>query len=262
MERVLGGGKGWARAGLAPARDAAGRRPTGPGGGREGTRRAGGRRGRVEDGEGRGRPGHGPGRLWPWPRRPGVRGEVRETPGRRAGDVRRRRGGPLRKTCGTLGLPGSPDVPRRSLTGLSVREGSRGREDLRGDARIVTGIWDPRELPRRSGPCRGEKLSPYDSKSPRHLPGGGILPRLRGVPHGTASSLCRSPRNPHVPGISWRPQPARVARKCPGPHLGRPPWPRITPAQAHRPQSVRPRTLAVPHRSRPRRPRTAPTPNP
>src|ERR1700761_8140772 len=25
--------------------------------------------------KGRGRLGHGPGRLWPWPRRPGVRGE-------------------------------------------------------------------------------------------------------------------------------------------------------------------------------------------
>ena len=28
------------------------------------------------EGKGRGRLGHGPGRLWPWPRRPGVRGEV------------------------------------------------------------------------------------------------------------------------------------------------------------------------------------------
>ena len=53
-----------------------------------------GRGGQAADGagwrtaKGRGRLGHGPGRLWPWPRRPGVRGEVRGTPGRRAGDVR------------------------------------------------------------------------------------------------------------------------------------------------------------------------------
>src|SRR5882757_6768260 len=42
---------------------------------------------KAAEGEGRGRLGHGPGRLWPWPRRPGVRGEARETPGRLAGDV-------------------------------------------------------------------------------------------------------------------------------------------------------------------------------
>jgi hypothetical protein len=80
---------------------------------------------------------------------------------------------------------------------------------------------------RREGPVRiGRRMAgrsaawflvrPYDGKGTTQGGRGPDRARTRALPRGTATSLCRSPRNPHVPGVSWRSQPARTATRRPG----------------------------------------------
>ena len=132
-----------------------------------------------------------------------------------------------------------------------------------------------RGIPHRSAPCCGELLSLCENNSPQapprgagaplrhpppvrppldHLPGAATRSRLFGPyrgqkvghvhlsggnSHGRPRSLCHSLREPHVPGVSWRPQPARAATRRPGrrspaaratEYAAPPPGPRIEPS--------------------------------
>ena len=76
-------------------------------------------------------------------------------------------------------------------------------------------------------------------------------PRTRDVPPGRCPATCQSPRKAHVPGVSWRPQPARVATRRPGRARPRPqgPGPFAVPGREATEPSCRPR----PQGSDPRR---------
>jgi len=87
---------------------------------------------------------------------------------------------------------------------------------LRVDARNGPAMWHLTLLPLQSAPCCGKKRGLSPSKTPPHLLGGENSQRLRDVPHGTATSPARIPTKPHVPGVSWRPQPAPAATRRPG----------------------------------------------
>ena len=169
----------------------------GPGeaGAREGTRppRAGAR------GKGRGRLVHGPGRLWPWPRRPGMRGV--EDPSRvRHGSV-------------TDDGPRHRDAEKATLPGVFFRRCDHVTMVLgpyRGP-KVDNAFSSPVPRPRGAGKCDVLGVFVNDRASPASLSGKTITEvRLRDVP---APS---SPRTPHVPGVSWRPQPARAATRRPG----------------------------------------------
>jgi hypothetical protein len=100
------------------------------------------RKGRAATGwrpdEGRGRLGHVPGRLWPWPRRPGMRGV--EGPCRKAGDVT--------KTAGTSPfLPSSSSRPitqafavERKSVYVRVKRHRR-RSGAAESGRTITEVW-------------------------------------------------------------------------------------------------------------------------
>jgi hypothetical protein len=158
--------------------------------GREGT----GRRRRDREGtrplrpgtsKGRGRLGHGPGRLWPWPRRPGVRemceghrGGVRGTRGRRHRDARF-----LTKTGGTSRI-------------------------LRTSRRAVD-FWSPIG-DQNPGHVFVTATSLRTSRRKAHDP-------ARFPPEASRPCAVPPPKTSRDPGVPWRPQPARAATGRPGP---------------------------------------------
>src|SRR5882724_1320799 len=150
-------------------------------------------------GKGRGRLGHGPGRLWPWPRRPGPWGVEDPSPERDGSvtDI-----GPRHEDAGKATLP--PVFFRRCdhvtmvlvpYGGPNTRSASRGLDSG----------------PRRAGECDVPGIFVTDRGSRASLSGRTITEvRLRPEP------VPPSRPNPHVPGVSWRPQPARAATRRPG----------------------------------------------
>src|SRR5690349_13426431 len=97
-----------------------------------------------------------------------------------------------------------------SATALAA-EAAAERAGLRGEARgTPRGVAGTRRAPLallKSLRVEFWLLSTQNSTR-SFLTGGGA--------HGRRTNPCPSPRNPRVPGVSWRPQPARAATRRPG----------------------------------------------
>ena len=194
----------------------------------------------------RGRLGHDPGRLWPCPRRPGMKGVQASSPGRDA-IVNEDR---LRDEDA-----GNVTVPR---VFLMTSRASQTRNRLLGayrDPNIGSAFPDL-----DSGPEEGRKCDVpgiFLTASSRSGPPG---PRSRPERLGRTFTevenrvgLLSHPRFPTVPGVSWRPQPARAATRRPGRTSDGRPGP-----EARRNSDGRERPRSTPHLGRPRRPRSTP----
>jgi hypothetical protein len=184
--------------------------------------------------KGRRRPGHGPGRLWPWPGRPGVRGEVKGSGESHRKDARvpsRRRRGSARR--------GQPHVLGRPVGyqghGFGLRPASD-RPDARGPSR------------RPMGRHASSPIHAPPARIPRHPPGRWAENRTYREVFGPSTSTCAREGDERVepldfPAEASRPGRLDGGRSGPGPShpLGRAERPRT--AQFAAPKKPRPDLL-------------------
>ncbi len=187
--------------------------------------------------KGRGRPGHGPGRLWPWPRRPGVR-ERSKGPGRHRSVTKSRRRSPFLRSSSVVAItrghfdlamagskyaacfrPSDPG-PKRMRTGdipgvpprppsrsRRFRHGSGGRDRPPGGMCDGSSEFVPNPRPsrrKRDAPNQPRTPAPLRTR-PRILRPRGINRRGRRARRGSAGPAARPPPGPSGrPGLAGR----------------------------------------------------------